>query len=72
MPGLQDEVMVDDRDRLTIGKRVLEAKKTGYPYTIIVAKRACEAVPMFELLDCASEESQFLSHRMLMDWVRGL
>lgn len=72
MPVLQDEVVVDDRDRLTIGKRVMDAKKSGYPFIIVVGKRACEMVPMFELLDCVNEESQFLSHRMLMNWIREL
>ncbi|MPC39196.1 putative proline--tRNA ligase, mitochondrial [Portunus trituberculatus] len=72
MPDLQDEVLVDDRDRLTIGKRVMEAKQTGYPFIIVVGKRACEMVPMFELLDCTMGKSEFLSHKMLMNWVRKL
>lgn len=72
MPALQDEVVVDDRDRLTIGKRVMEAKKSGYPFIIVVGKRACEMVPMFELLDCINDKSLFLSHRMLMNWLREL
>lgn len=72
MPGLLDEVVVDDRDRLTIGKRVMEAKQSGYPFIIVVGKRACEMVPMFELLDCTTGKSEFLSHKMLMNWVREL
>ncbi|KAG0719664.1 putative proline--tRNA ligase, mitochondrial [Chionoecetes opilio] len=70
--ALQDEVVVDDRDRLTIGKRVMEAKKSGYPFIVVVGKRACEMVPMFEVLDCVNDESQFLSHKMLMSWASQL
>lgn len=72
MPALKDDVLVDDRDRLTIGKRVMEAKKSGYPFIIVVGKRACEMIPMFELLDTSEEESQFVSHKMLMNWARKL
>lgn len=72
MPALKDDVLVDDRDRLTIGKRVMEAKKSGYPFIIVVGKRACEMIPMFELLDTSVEESQFVSHKMLMTWARKL
>lgn len=72
MPALKDDVVVDDRDRLTIGKRVMEAKKSGYPFIIVVGKRACEMMPMFELLDYSQEESQFVSHKMLMNWARKL
>lgn len=72
MPALQDDVVVDDRDRLTIGKRVMEAKKSGYPFIIVVGKRACEMVPMFELMHSSQEESQYISHKMLMNWARKL
>lgn len=72
MPALQDNVLVDDRDRLTIGKRVMEAKKSGYPFIIVVGKRACEMMPMFEFVDTKQEESHFVSHKMLMNWARKL
>lgn len=72
MPALQDDVVVDDRDRLTIGRRIMDAKKSGYPFIIVVGKKACEAVPMFELLDSSQGESKFLSHKMLMNWASKL
>lgn len=72
IPTLKDDVVVDDRDRLTIGKRVMEAKRSGYPFIIVVGKRSCELVPMFELLDSSQEESQFVTHRTLMNWARRL
>ncbi|XP_022110382.1 probable proline--tRNA ligase, mitochondrial isoform X2 [Acanthaster planci] len=48
---LQDELLLDDRDQLTIGRRVTDAKKLGYPYLIVVGKRALEAEPLYELHD---------------------
>ena len=47
-PTLQDELLLDDRDHLTIGRRVTDAKKLGYPYIIIVAKRVSYIISLSE------------------------
>uniref|UniRef100_A0A1Y9IVS2 Probable proline--tRNA ligase, mitochondrial n=1 Tax=Anopheles minimus TaxID=112268 RepID=A0A1Y9IVS2_9DIPT len=36
----EGEVIVDDRTQLTIGKRLLDARKTGYPIIVIVGSKA--------------------------------
>lgn len=46
---LSDSIIVDDRRQLTIGKRIMEAKKFGYPLIIVVGGKAAEEDPMFEL-----------------------
>lgn len=38
--GLRDDVVLDDRTNLTIGKRVLEAKRFGYPIIVVVGPKA--------------------------------
>lgn len=38
--GLHDEIVVDDRCSLTIGKRVLEAKRFGYPVVVVIGPKA--------------------------------
>ncbi|XP_071536694.1 probable proline--tRNA ligase, mitochondrial isoform X2 [Panulirus ornatus] len=70
MQGFQNDVIVDDRDKLTIGKRVTEAKKTGYPLIIVVGKRACETVPLFEVIDSRSNKVQVLSHKLLLNYLK--
>lgn len=51
LPGLHDDVILDDRGSLSIGTRVTEARKTGYPLILVAGKRSLEDVPKFELID---------------------
>ncbi|OWR41350.1 putative prolyl-tRNA synthetase [Danaus plexippus plexippus] len=43
------DVVLDDRHHLTIGKRLLQADKTGYPYIIVCGRSALESPPRYEL-----------------------
>lgn len=43
------DVILDDRSSLTVGKKLLEAKRTGYPYIVVVGKKSVLDLPMFEL-----------------------
>lgn len=45
------DVIVDDRTNLTIGKRIIEARRSGYPYIVVVGKKSTESSPVFEILD---------------------
>nr|CAD7257633.1 unnamed protein product [Timema shepardi] len=47
----EDDVLVDDRSQWTIGRRLFEAKKTGYPFIVVVGKKATEVEPLFEVYD---------------------
>ncbi|XP_023405323.1 probable proline--tRNA ligase, mitochondrial isoform X2 [Loxodonta africana] len=42
LPQLHGEVLLDDRTHLTIGNRLKDANKLGYPFVIIAGKRALE------------------------------
>lgn len=55
MLDLNDSIVVDDRQSLTIGKRLLDAKKLGYPLIIIVGAKAGEKEPKFEI--CVTNEN---------------
>ena len=46
---LGDDVILDDRAKLTVGKKLREAKKTGYPYIILFGKKCLDQEPMLEL-----------------------
>ncbi|XP_068250561.1 probable proline--tRNA ligase, mitochondrial [Palaemon carinicauda] len=69
--SFQDDIIIDDRDTFTIGKRVMEAKKTGYPFIIVVGKKASELVPRFELIENITNNVQLFSHVQLLDFLRG-
>ncbi|XP_046975408.1 probable proline--tRNA ligase, mitochondrial [Vanessa cardui] len=47
--GLRDDVLVDDRHGLTIGKRLMMADRIGYPFIIVCGRSALETPPRYEL-----------------------
>lgn len=49
--ALRDEVVVDDRTSMTIGKRLMDTKKLGIPYILVVGSKAVNSDPKIELHD---------------------
>eukprot|EP00090_Calanus_glacialis_P025127 TRINITY_DN39085_c0_g1_i1.p1 TRINITY_DN39085_c0_g1~~TRINITY_DN39085_c0_g1_i1.p1 ORF type:complete len:186 (+),score=43.24 TRINITY_DN39085_c0_g1_i1:33-560(+) len=45
----KDDVIVDDREKLTVGRKLREASKTGYPYIILFGKKCLDPDPKLEL-----------------------
>lgn len=70
LPCLIGEVVLDDRTHMTIGKRLKDAKRLGYPYVVVVGQRALEEHPMFEVICQKMEEPMFLSKDGLVDLLR--
>ncbi|KAM9186697.1 putative proline--tRNA ligase, mitochondrial [Mergus octosetaceus] len=60
-PHLAGDAVLDDRTQMTIGKRLKDAKKLGYPYVVIAGKRACEDPPVFEVWDQNSGKVLYLT-----------
>ncbi|KAG7298362.1 hypothetical protein JYU34_017977 [Plutella xylostella] len=50
LPTLRDDVIVDDRCDMTIGKRLMQANRMGYPYVVVMGKAALESPPRYELV----------------------
>uniref|UniRef100_T1J9G0 proline--tRNA ligase n=1 Tax=Strigamia maritima TaxID=126957 RepID=T1J9G0_STRMM len=48
-PGWEDEVVIDDRTMQTIGKRLIEAQKLGFPYIVVVGKKVLDSHPKVEI-----------------------
>lgn len=38
IPSLRGEVVIDDRTKFTVGRRIYEAERIGYPYIIVIGK----------------------------------
>ncbi|NXV81368.1 SYPM protein, partial [Atlantisia rogersi] len=51
LPHLSSDSVLDDRTQLTIGKRLKDANRLGYPYVIVAGKRVREDPPVFEVWD---------------------
>ncbi|NXD21058.1 SYPM protein, partial [Spelaeornis formosus] len=61
LPQLADDSVLDDRTQLTIGKRLKDAKRLGYPYVVVAGKRVCEDPPVFEVWNQNTGEVLFLT-----------
>ncbi|GAB1599947.1 probable proline--tRNA ligase, mitochondrial [Argonauta hians] len=58
---INGEVVIDDRLHMTVGKRLYEAQRIGYPHIVIVSKRALESPPQFEVILSGEKEPTFMS-----------
>lgn len=67
LPGLRGEIVLDDRTHMTIGKRLKDASKLGYPYVVVVGQGALEEPPSFEVICQQTGEMMFLSKDGLFD-----
>ncbi|XP_030311531.1 probable proline--tRNA ligase, mitochondrial [Calypte anna] len=61
LPHLAGDSVLDDRTQLTIGKRLKDAQKLGYPYVVIAGKKVCEDPPVFEVWQQKTGEVLFLT-----------
>lgn len=61
IPNLAGEVVLDDRLKLSIGKRMIQAQQQGYPYAVILGKKALDDSPQFEFVDVYSKQTTFLT-----------
>lgn len=77
----KNDVVIDDRCHLTIGKRLLEGRKSGFPFVIIVGKKAVATPPCFELHDILNNVElslplpdlvKFLQERVKEDIISGV
>ncbi|XP_020709473.1 probable proline--tRNA ligase, mitochondrial isoform X2 [Athalia rosae] len=63
------DAILDDRTEFTIGKRLLEAKRTGYPYIVVIGKRVIKESPLFEVHDLSKNELIVSSFEGVIDYL---
>lgn len=61
LPRLAGDSVLDDRTQLTIGKRLKDADRLGYPYVVVAGKRVCEDPPVFEVWNQNAGEVLYLT-----------
>ncbi|XP_077981515.1 putative proline--tRNA ligase, mitochondrial [Glandiceps talaboti] len=67
VPSLRNEILLDDRSHMTIGRRLKEAKSLGYPYIVVVGKKALESGQLLEVCDVNTGETLYLSQDALVE-----
>ncbi|GJQ88145.1 hypothetical protein Trydic_g13150 [Trypoxylus dichotomus] len=70
--GYSDNVIVDDRKHLTIGKRHLEALRMGYPYIIVIGSKATETIPLYEINEILTNKQHFLNKSALLQYLKDV
>lgn len=45
----RNDLIIDNRCDMTIGKRLLEARTIGYPFIVVIGRKALQPVPEFEV-----------------------
>ncbi|XP_008551216.1 probable proline--tRNA ligase, mitochondrial [Microplitis demolitor] len=66
------DFIIDDRINLTIGRRLLDAKKTGYPYLIVIGKNSIQPNPLFEIHDLNNSQESNISLDQLLDFFNNV
>lgn len=71
-----EDVLIDDRSNLTIGKRLLTTRAVGIPFIIVAGRNIIDSIPKFEVFNTYSDSPQkpqlmtqvevldFLSHNL--------
>ncbi|KAK2495457.1 hypothetical protein MC885_002641 [Smutsia gigantea] len=67
VPQLRGEVLLDDRTQLTIGNRLKDANKFGYPFVIIAGRKALEDPAHFEVWCQNTSEVVFLTREGVIE-----
>ncbi|XP_072393861.1 probable proline--tRNA ligase, mitochondrial [Diabrotica undecimpunctata] len=69
IPSLKDNVLLDDRTSLTIGRRHLDAKRIGYRFIVVIGKKSTDNPPLFELNDIENDTQLFLTEDALIEYI---
>jgi len=67
-----DDTIADDRGKLTVGKKLREARKTGYPYLVVAGKGVLEENPVLELHCLFSGEVRKLTPGQVVEQLAGV
>lgn len=70
VPGLKNDVLLDDRSSLTIGRRFLEARKMGYRFIVVIGKKAIEETALYEITDLKTNSQLHLNETALVNYIK--
>jgi len=66
------DAILDDRTNYTIGKRLVFARASGYPYIIVIGKAATQSIPLFEIHDVSNSIYRELSLDQISDYFNDI
>ncbi|XP_011495532.1 PREDICTED: probable proline--tRNA ligase, mitochondrial [Ceratosolen solmsi marchali] len=66
------DVIIDDRIKETIGKRFIEARKSGYPFVVVVGKNSLNSVPLIEVHDIYNSSQFKLELNEVLQYLKNI
>ena len=66
------DVVFDERPTATIGKKLLEAKRVGYPFIIVAGKSSTNTIPLFELHDLNQNVDKEMTVSEILSYLSGV
>ncbi|KAK3609898.1 hypothetical protein CHS0354_036662 [Potamilus streckersoni] len=72
LPNLHDEILLDDRTQLTVGKRIKKANEMGLPYIVVVGRKALEEIPLFEVIETSEKRTFFASAEQVIEHMKNI
>lgn len=70
IPSLVNNILIDDRNTLTIGRRYLEARRVGYPYVVVIGKKATEDPAIYEIYDINKNVQMNFNQNALLSYLK--
>lgn len=65
-----NDIVVDDRVHMTIGKRFIEAKKLGFPFVIAMGKKIIETPALYELYRSDAKQTEHYEFSDLINCIK--
>lgn len=65
-----DDIVVDDRTHMTIGKRFIEAKRLGFPFVVVMGKKITENPSLYELYVSNTKKSELYEFSNLINFLK--
>ena len=66
------DVIIDDRTTMTIGKRLLDARRSGYPFVIIIGNMSVYPTPLIEVHNIYSDTSVNLPLEDVINYLKSI
>ncbi|XP_053395333.1 probable proline--tRNA ligase, mitochondrial [Mercenaria mercenaria] len=72
LPNLRNEVVIEDRIKSTVGKRIHQADAQGYPHVIVVGRKCLEEPRLYEVIDMVAGHKEFMTQEQIVDKFRHI
>jgi len=69
---LPNDIIIDDRLKFTLGKKLYDAKRTGYPLILVIGKKSVRQEPVLELHIPAQDRIVEGSPSEIMEYVNSI